>query len=151
MLDLSKVKSDPKALIDYLDKAEDEYEKGKSKLRVSGELQKEASEHPAWLGRLDEIRAELKALKNYYRGKADRTRGTLYREYLEQYSRALGKQDIEQYINSDKRWQKEDDLAQEIELLYNKFENLVEAFKSKGWAISHIVKLRVAGLEDALI
>jgi len=151
MLSLEKINRDPKALVDYLEKAEEEYEKGKSRLRVSGELQKEASEHPAWLGRLDEVRAELKALRNYYRGKADRVRGTLYREYLEQYSRALAARDIEQYINSDKRWQKADDLAQEIELLYSKYESLVEAFRSKGWAISHIVKLRVAGLEDALV
>jgi len=151
MSKFQKAKSDVTALVDFLDYCEAEYEKGKEKLRVSGELQKEAASQPAWLGRYDELRAELKALRNYYDGKAKRVRGSLYREYLEKYARALQKQDIEQYINSDKRWQSADDLYQEIAVIYEKFESLVEAFRSKGWMISHIVKLRSAGLEDALI
>ena len=151
MSKFNEAKGNPKALVDYLGWCEDEFKEGLEKLKIHGELQKQAAEQPAWLGRYDEIRAELKALRNWYDGKAKRRRGTLYREFLEQYSRALQHRDIEQYINSDKRWQSADDVYQEVALIHDKFDSLVEAFRAKGWAISHIVKLRVAGLEDAIV
>lgn len=151
MSNFEKAKKDVVALVDFLERCEKDYEKGKLKLNVSGELQREAAQQPGELGYYDELRAELKALRNYYDQKAKRIRGKLYREYLENYARALQKQDIEQYINADKRWQSADDLYQEVALIYEKYESLIEAFRSKGWMISHIIKLRTAGLEDALI
>ena len=151
MSKFNEAKNNPQALVEYLGWCEDQFAEGLGKLKVTGDLQKQAATQPAWLGRYDEIRAELKALRNYYDGKAKRRRGSLYREYLEQYQRSLQKQDIEQYINSDKRWQSADDVYQEVALIHDKFDSLVEAFRGKGWAISHIVKLRVSGLEDAIV
>ena len=151
MSTFAKAKTDPKALLDFIEKCEREFDEGKERLKVRGALQQEAADQPAWLGYYDETRAELKALRDHFESKAKRIRASFYKEYMENYNRVLQKQDIEQYINNEPKWQSADDLHREISMLYDKFEGLVEAFKAKGWALSHIVKLRCNALEDALI
>ena len=95
-----EAKADPKVLVDYLVECEEAYERGNARLFVQGKLEEEAAQHAGWIGRYDEMRAELEALKKYYEGKARAKRGELYRKYLENYARSLQKQDIEQFINA---------------------------------------------------
>ncbi len=146
-----EAKSDPKVLVEYLEECEEAYDRGKGKLFVQGKLEEEAAQHAGWIGRYDEMRAELEALKKYYEGKSRAKRGELYRKYLENYARSLQKQDIEQFINADADWQKTDEVLQEISLVHDKMESLVKALQAKGWNIGHVVKLRVQGLEDSLV
>lgn len=151
MSNFRAAKSDPAVLVAYLDDCEAAYERGKKKLFVEGKLETESAQHAGWLGYYDEMRAELEALKKLYEGKSKRKRAELYRKFLEEYPRALQSKDIDQFITTDKSWQKIDDVLQEIVLIHDKMQGLVANMQAKGWQISHIVKLRVTGLEDSLV
>jgi len=146
-----EAKADPAVLVAYLMECEEAYERGNVKLFVQGKLEEEASQHAGWIGRYDEMRAELEALKKFYEGKSRKKRGELYRKFLENYPRALQKQDIEQFINADEEWAKIDEVLQEISLVHDKMKGLVESMRAKGWNIGHIIKLRVQGLEDSIV
>jgi spore coat polysaccharide biosynthesis protein SpsF (cytidylyltransferase family) len=146
-----EAKNDPAVLVAFLEECEEAYTRGRGKLFVEGNLVEQAAKHSGWLGRYDELRAELEALKKFYEGRGKRKRAELYRKFLEDYPRALQPRDIEQFINSNEDWQKIDDVYQEISLIHDKMKSLVEQMQAKGWQISHITKLITSGLEDAIV
>ena len=148
---LSDVKRDSSKLGDYLEQCDSWFSEGAESLKITGNLETQTAEHAAWLGRYDEIRAELKHLKNIYSSKTEAVRGELYKKLKEHHPRELGKQDIERYIDADHTYQTWVDLYHEVSFAHDKFESLVEAYKAKGFSIGHIVKLRVAALEDAVV
>ena len=146
-----EAKKSAAGLLDFLDYCSEEYEKGQRRLKVAGELIRESSEQPGLVGRYDQLRAELRALKAIHERKLRKVKGELWRHYLENYNRTLGSKDIEQYILSDQRYQNAENVVCEIEVVYDKMHGLVENMRSKGWSISNNVKLRTSGLEDALV
>ena len=151
MSSFAAAKKSAEGLLDFLEHCEEEYEKGQKRLKVAGEIMREAAEQPGLVGRFDQLRAELRALKSIHERKLRKQKGELWRHYLENYNRSLASKDIDQYIMSDKRYQNAENVVAEIEIVYDKMTGLVENLRAKGWSISYIVKLRSTGLEDALV
>ena len=144
-------KKSAEGLLDFLEYCEEEYERNSKRLKVAGELTREAAEQPGLVGRVDQLRAELRALKSIHERKLRKQKGELWRHYLENYNRTLASKDIDQYIMSDQRYQNAENVVAEIEVIYDKMNGLVANLRAKGWSISYIVKLRSTGLEDALV
>jgi hypothetical protein len=151
MSSFADAKKSAEGLLDFLEYCEEEYAKGQKRLKVAGEIMREAAEQPGLIGRFDQLRAELRALKSIHERKLKKQKGELWRHYLENYNRTLASKDIDQYIMSDQRYQNAENVVAEIEVIYDKMSGLVENLRAKGWSISYIVKLRSTGLEDALV
>jgi len=96
----------------------------------------------------DMMLQECKTIEDTIRLKIEEVESSLYRHLNENNgNRALGTTDIKQYIKSEPRYVQAYEILLEVVHVKRKLEAIVEALKSLGWSIGHIVKLRIAQLE----
>lgn len=94
---------------------------------------------------------ELKALEDWINNIKEKKVGKLWKKYNEGYSRALSTRDIQAYIAGEKEIVDLNQIIIEVVLLKNHTLSIVEALKQIGWMVSHITKLRVAEMQDAVL
>jgi hypothetical protein len=98
-------------------------------------------------GQLQEIEAILEFLNIELR----KTRSKVFRRYLENYQRALSSRDVEKYVDGDDEVVDMAVLINQFGLLRNQWLGLVKAIDQKSFSVNNIVRLRVAGLDDATL
>lgn len=106
---------------------------------------------PHYQASYDESYNNLKALEEWIKNIKEKKEGKLWRKYNESYSRALSSRDIQAYIASEKDIVELNQIIIEVALLKNNMYSIVDALKQVGWMLSHVTKLRVAELEDAIL
>lgn len=135
----------PDAVLYY----EAELQLAKADARISGNIEKAAANMPGIVeqrfGQLQEIEAILEYLNIELR----RLRSQHFRKYLENYQRALTSRDCEKYVDGENDVVDFEKIINEFALLRNKWLGITKALDIKQWQISNIIKLRVAGMEDA--
>ena len=140
--DTSKI---PDAILHY----ESELDKAAAEVKLHGNLEKQSASMPgvaeARYRQLQEVEGILKHLEIQHR----RLRTKHYRKYLENYQRALTSRDAEKYAEGEDEVCDYEAIVNEWALLRNKWLGVIKALDQKQWHITNIVKLRVAGMEDA--
>lgn len=135
----------PDAVLYY----EAELQLAKADARIAGNIEKAAANMPGVVeerfGQLQEIEAILEYLNIELR----RLRSQHFRKYLENYQRALTSRDCEKYVDGESDVVDFEKIINEFALLRNKWLGITKALDIKQWQISNIIKLRVAGMEDA--
>lgn len=122
------------------------------KLEIKGKnLEHANSEQPGWQSYYDQRRIELYTLVKYYDGQINRVRGKLFKSYTETYSRELTDRAKDKYIDHEKSYLQMLEIYLEVKEVHDQYNSVVEAFKSRGYALNNITKIRVAALEDAII
>ena len=132
--------------IAYFDK---ELIEAKKQCKIYGNLEKASAALPGIVeerfGQLQEIEAILEYLNIELR----RTRSKFFKQYLENYQRALSSRDVEKYVDGEADVVDYEKIINEFALLRNKWLGLLKGLDQKQWQITNVVKLRVAGMEDA--
>jgi hypothetical protein len=127
----------------------DELLEAKAECRIAGNLEKVAANMPGIVeqrfGQLQEIEAVLEYLNIELR----RLKSQHFRKYLENYQRALSSRDCEKFVEGEADVVDFEKIINEFALLRNKWLGITKALDQKQWQITNIVKLRVAGMEDA--
>ena len=77
------------------------------------------------------------------------TRSKTFRKYLENYNRALSSRDAEKYVDREDDVVDMDKIINDFALIRNQWLGITKGLDQKQWQITNIVKLRVAGMEDA--
>ena len=72
-------------------------------------------------------------------------------KYLENYNRALTSRDAEKYVDGEQEVIDFEVLINEVALLRNKWLGILKGIDTKQWQLGHIVRLRVAGMEDITV
>jgi hypothetical protein len=143
--DLSNVPS----FIDYF---ENELEEARKELSLKG---KTLERHAAELPGLVEFRfaqlQEIEAVLEYLNIKLKKERAGEFKKFLEAYNKALSSRDAEKYVDGVQSIVDLTLLVNEVALLRNKFLGISKGFEAKNFMTGHIIKLRVAGLDDAAI
>lgn len=143
--DLSNVPS----FIDYFEK---ELEEARKELSLKG---KTLERHAAELPGLVEFRfaqlQEIEAVLEYLNIKLKKERAGEFKRFLEAYNKALSSRDAEKYVDGVQSIVDLTLLVNEVALLRNKFLGISKGFEAKNFMTGHIIKLRVAGLDDAAI
>ena len=80
-----------------------------------------------------------------------RLRSLHFKKYLENYQRALSSRDVEKYVDGESDVVDYEKIINEFALLRNKWLGITKGLDQKQWQMTNIVKLRVAGMEDASI
>ncbi len=143
--DLAKL---PKVLGEY-DKALEDVE---DLIRIKGKKLEFANmENPAQQSYYDQKRIELKTLTDFMEMEVQRVRGKLFRKYKESHSRELGEREINQYINNEAAYLTKYQMYLEVKEMYQKYQAVVDAFTTRGYALNNITKARVASIEDAIL
>jgi hypothetical protein len=149
---LQQLEKDYSNLSDLLAVYEDALTDVEKNLRIKGKTLQEANvENPTWQSYYDERRVELHTLVKYFDAQVQKTRGKLFKGYTENYSYDISDRAKDKYIDHETAYLNVYELFLEIKELYEKYESVVDAFRSRGFALNNITKLRVASLEDSTI
>tara|TARA_Y100000114_G_C11742336_1_gene319656 strand:+ start:1076 stop:1537 length:462 start_codon:yes stop_codon:yes gene_type:complete len=123
----------------------------KKEIKIYGNLERAAAALPGIVeqrfGQLQQIEAILEYLNIELR----RERAKQFKKYLENYNRALSSRDAEKYVDGEKDVIDMEKLINDFALIRNQWLGITKGLDQKQWQITNIVKLRVAGMEDATI
>lgn len=105
------------------------------------------TENPSWQLFYDQKRIELNSLVRLLEREVQRVRSTLYRSYKESHSRELSEREINKYIDSEQAYLDMFEILLEVKELSEKYQAVVDAFTTRGYALNNLTKLYVGGLE----
>ena len=137
----------PKILNDYeewLSPVEDQ-------LRLEGKSISEANrENPSWQVYYDQRRCELASLVKQFEGEVKRATARLYKSYKENSGRniELNEREILKWIENEPTLVNANICLLEVKEIYGKYDAVVNAFQTRGYALNNITKARVAGVDD---
>lgn len=147
----TKIAKDISNIPDAVDHFESELQEAKREVKIFGNLEKSAADLPGVVeqrfGQLQEIEAILEYLNIELR----RLKSSHFRKYLETYQRTLSSRDCEKFVEGEADVVDFEKIINEFALLRNKWLGITKGLDQKQWQITNIVKLRIAGMEDASI
>ena len=121
----------------------------KLEVKLKGNIERAASEMPGTVEHRFNQLQELEAILNYLNIELRRLRSSFFKKYLENYQRALSSRDVEKYVDGEADVVDYEKIINEFALMRNKWLGVLKALDQKQWQITNVVKLRVAGMEDA--
>jgi hypothetical protein len=145
----SKVAKDISNIPDAATYFESELIEAKSECQVSGNVERAAAAMPGVVEHRFSQLQEIEAILEYLNIELRRLKSQHFRKYLENYQRALSSRDCERYVEGESDVVDFEKIINEFALLRNKWLSITKALDQKQWMITNIVKLRVAGMEDA--
>ena len=130
---------------------ETELQAAKHEVKLKGNVEKAAAEMPGIVEHRFNQLQEIEAILNYMNIELRRLRSSYFKKYLENYQRALSSRDVEKYVDGEADVVDYEKIINEFALLRNKWLGVLKALDQKQWQITNVVKLRVAGMEDATL
>lgn len=128
---------------------ENELVTARSEVKLKGSIEKAAAEMPGLVEyRFNQLQ-EVEAILEFLNIELRKLRSSFFKKYLENYQRALSSRDVEKYVDGEQDVCDYEKIINEFALIRNKWLGVLKALDQKQWQITNIVKLRVAGMEDA--
>ena len=137
----------PEAIKHY----ESELIDARKEVKLAGNVEKASAAMPGIVEHRFNQLQEIEAILNYMNIELRRLRSSYFKKYLENYQRALSSRDFEKYVDGEADVVDYEKIINEFALLRNKWLGVLKALDQKQWQITNIVKLRVAGMEDATL
>jgi hypothetical protein len=137
----------PDAVLYY----ESELLEARKEVRLIGNVEKSAAALPGVVEQRFSQLQEIEAILEYLNIELRRLKSQHFRKYLENYQRALSSRDCDRYVEGEADVVDFEKIINEFALLRNKWLGITKSLDQKQWQITNIVKLRVAGMEDASI
>ena len=128
---------------------ESELINARHEVKLKGNVERAASEMPGIVEHRFNQLQEIEAILHYLNIELRRLRSSFFRTYLENYQRALSSRDVEKYVDGEADVVDYEKIINEFALMRNKWLGVLKALDQKQWQITNVVKLRVAGMEDA--
>ena len=147
----NKVAKDISNIPDAVEYFEAELVAAKYECRITGNLEKAAASMPGVVEQRFSQLQEIEAILEYLNIELRRLKSSHFRKYLESYARALSSRDVEKYVEGEADVVDMEKIINEFALLRNKWLGITKALDQKQWQITNIIKLRVAGMEDATL
>jgi len=146
-----KIAKDIGVIPDAIRHYEDELEQAKSEIRIRGNIERASADMPGIVEQRFNQLQEIEAILQYMNIELRRLRSKHFKKYLENYQRALSSRDVEKYVDGESDVVDYEKIINEFALLRNKWLGITKGLDQKQWQMTNIVKLRVAGMEDASI
>lgn len=144
----NKVKDNLGNIVPAISYFEKELEAARKETFLNGNLEANSKRIPGDVayrfGQLQEVEAILEYLNIELR-KIHRAK---YRKYLEHYNKALSSRDADKFAEGDQDYIDMEHLVNEFALVRNKYLAIMKGLDTKQFQIGHIVKIRIAGLDD---
>ena len=128
---------------------ESQVEEARVECGLVGNIEKNATRIPGIVEHRFNQLQEIEAILEFLNIQLRKVRSKFYKRYLENYQRALTSNDVKNYIDGEQEVVDMANVVNEFALLRNKYLGLMKAIDAKQFQINNIVKLRVAGLDDA--
>jgi hypothetical protein len=137
----------PNAVAHY----ESELLEAKKDARIAGNIERASASMPGIVETRFNQLQEIEAILEYLNIELRRLRSQYFRKYLENYQRSLSSRDCEKFVDGEADVVDFEKIINEFALLRNKWLGIIKALDQKQWHLSNIIKLRVAGMEDASV
>jgi|TARA_B100001094_G_scaffold316568_1_gene357965 hypothetical protein len=147
----SEISRDISKIPDAVAYFETELVQAKAECKLVGNVEKSAAMMPGIVEQRFNQLQELEAILNYLNIELRRLRSSFFKKYLENYQRALSSRDVEKYVDGEADVVDYEKIINEFALIRNKWLGVLKALDQKQWQITNVVKLRVAGMEDATL
>ncbi len=134
--------------IAYFDK---ELIEAKKQCKIYGSLEKASASLPGIVEERFSQLQQLEAILEYLNIEQRRLRSKTFIKFFENYNRALNSRDAEKYVDGDSDVVDMAKTINDFALIRNQWLGITKGLDQKQWQITNIVKLRVAGMEDANI
>ena len=128
-----------------------ELEEARQECKLTGNVERAAAAMPGIVEHRFNQLQEIEAILNYLNIELRRLRSSYFKKYLENYQRALSSRDVEKYVDGEADVVDYEKIINEFALMRNKWLGVLKALDQKQWQITNVVKLRVAGMEDATL
>jgi uncharacterized protein YpuA (DUF1002 family) len=145
----SEVARDVSKIPDAIKHFEQELLDARTEVKLKGNVERAAAEMPGIVEHRFNQLQEIEAILHYLNIELRRLRSSYFKKYLENYQRALSSRDVEKYVDGEADVVDYEKIINEFALLRNKWLGLLKGLDQKQWQITNVVKLRVAGMEDA--
>ena len=147
----SEVSRDVSKIPDAVAHFESELVQARAECKLVGNVEKSAAAMPGIVEHRFNQLQEIEAILNYLNIELRRLRSSYFKKYLENYQRALSSRDVEKYVDGEANVVDYEKIINEFALIRNKWLGVLKALDQKQWQITNVVKLRVAGMEDATL
>ena len=145
----SEVSRDVSKIPDAVAYFEHELTDARIEVKLKGNVERAAAEMPGIVEHRFNQLQEIEAILHYLNIELRRLRSSYFKKYLENYQRALSSRDVEKYVDGEADIVDYEKIINEFALMRNKWLGLLKGLDQKQWQITNVVKLRVAGMEDA--
>jgi len=147
----SEVSRDVSKIPDAVAYFESELSDARVEVKLKGNVERAAAEMPGIVEHRFNQLQEIEAILHYLNIELRRLRSSYFKKYLENYQRALSSRDVEKYVDGEADVVDYEKIINEFALMRNKWLGLLKGLDQKQWQITNVVKLRVAGMEDATL
>ena len=147
----SRVSRDISEIPNAIQHFESELITARSEVKLKGNVERAAAEMPGIVEHRFNQLQEIEAILEYLNIELRKLRSSFFKKYLENYQRALSSRDVEKYVDGEADVCDYEKIINEFALMRNKWLGVLKALDQKQWQITNIVKLRVAGMEDAAL
>lgn len=145
----ARISQDISLIPDAILHFENELADARKEVRIVGNIEKSAAAMPGIVEQRYNQLQEIEAILEYLNIELRRLRSQFFKKYLENYQRALSSRDVEKYVDGESDVVDYEKIINEFALLRNKWLGIIKALDIKQWQLSNVIKLRVAGMEDA--
>ena len=145
----SEVSRDVSKIPDAIAHFENELVQARVECKLTGNVERSSASMPGIVEHRFNQLQEIEAILNYLNIELRRLRSSYFKKYLENYQRALSSRDVEKYVDGEADVVDYEKIINEFALMRNKWLGLLKGLDQKQWQITNVVKLRVAGMEDA--
>jgi len=147
----SEISRDIGKIPDAIKYFESELLTARGEVQIKGNVERAAASMPGIVEQRFNQLQEIEAILEYLNIELRRLRSSFFKKYLENYQRALSSRDVEKYVDGESDVVDYEKIINEFALMRNKWLGVLKALDQKQWQITNIVKLRVAGMEDATL
>ena len=144
----NRVVQDIGNLPDFISYYNAELDSAKKEVGIYGIVERNIRELPGITEQRFNQLQEIEAVLNFLNIQLRKIRKEHFQKYLEAYNRALTSRDAEKYTDGTDEVIDYETLINEVALLRNRWLGLMKGLESKQWMLSHITKLRCAGMEN---
>lgn len=145
----AKVSKDISNIPDAIAYYEAELLEAKKEVKINGVVERAAAAMPGIVEHRFNQLQEIEAILEYLNIELRRLRSSFFRKYLENYQRSLSSRDCEKFVDGEADVIDFEKIINEFALLRNKWLGIIKGLDIKQWQVSNVIKLRVAGMEDA--
>jgi hypothetical protein len=144
----SRIQASLGAVPDFIEHYNRELEDARRDCRIAGVVETNLKELPGVTEHRFNQLQEIEAVLNYLNIQLRKIRRRHFQKYLEGYARALSSRDAEKYVDGEEEVVDFETIINEVALLRNRWLGIMKALESKNFMMGHLIRLKVAGMED---
>ena len=144
----SRIQASLGAVPDFIEYYTRELEQARLDCSINGVVETNIKKLPGVTEQRFNQLQEIEAVLNYLNIQLRKIRRRHFQKYLEGYARSLSSREAEKYVDGEEEVVDYETIINEVALLRNRWLGIMKGLESKNFMLGHLIRLKVAGMED---